>query len=1323
MTARWRNEVTGEDEGLGTLSSVEDSIRSRTDYFDWMKEYRETANLLEARIEEASSYVAIGGRNSSLQMSSLVAYTQGGYAGINEALWSGEVTPQNKVLWEEAQDIEGFMKPLGEPQILFRGTTKSLRELSETGEALKAGSVMSLKGFTSTSRSPWVAQQFLEKGRDAVFMEIHAGPQVNAITLANKDSTYNEYETILDYGQQIVVEAILPYGFYSSMSNQEKGVVVRCRVVEPDETLELMKAPPPGPPPRPGLAWNPTSHRWIRPGGNSGASPSGGPGRRAAMGRQQQRCMGIEMPEGYSASVCPVVVRRPWGRGQGWKVYIRLPDGSWHAKTGRVYDSEEQVRGILREAVAEDALGLSKAGPPYPEPPGGPPPGKEDKVWNPQTARWRNPPESSKVEEGRKASSPSVEGVRRRVVNGETWGALGIASGMTVRTSDGKAARILGGLPDGAITDWVSVDVETGQKRGISDIHVVAVLDPNSGRMTPIGEFVGVDMESIYHPYMDDEVAVPVVETSAVSAKDGDITDQFEAGYEVAREYEARVREAPAYTRIDVAPSSDDSVQMALDRYLRDAQGINEVLRSGKVPKTAKVISANMKELKESPTLFRVMVLSMDELRSEDGQDWQSGTDVLLKGLISTSRNPSYMTEVMKDNQEEGEDTFVVLEIEPHESTLGMVFASDETWYPEWETLLDYGQIAQVDSIQDASANGQTFTLIKMRMREAGVTLNKAPPGPPPRKNLVWYEPTHRWRKPKGHPEEQPYQWVRTGPTIKGIDWIQPREQEDPKGKAYLTTLSGQRIAPGLTDVVINGDPKGDTQAVGLNKNGSIVYVMSEAYWERSTKAKYARQREFAKGVSKLLRQATQDFNASDEAKALHIIGLTGFRIGSERGIYGGVTTLELDQVKARGNQVTFDFLGKSGVRNSKVVTSKVLAQYVRSRKKEGKGSEQLLGTSDARVRRYMQLKGFSGFTPKDFRTYHATQLAAKHVKEGEKPQTVGELERRKKEIATRVADWLHNTPAVALGSYIDPRVFRVWERALSKAEAPYNWRRAWEPEFDWAVADYGDGTRVLLSWWDEADYQDSVGQLSKAPPGPPPPGKEHLTWRDWTRRWVLPDGHEIETPSAFDPHKNDEGFLRHLVFQQSHVQQEEGGIEHSPSYVDILEEGEEVAALEHYVQEGYRVINEGLRGGNPSQEAQLISALMSPAKRNQLLYRGTGLEPEDFLNDEGNPAQVGDVLTPKAFMSCSRNPLAAFMWQHNPLEQGDNNILLEIDVEPRTFVVTIANKDTQNEEYETIIDHHQQMVVEGITWVQLIKSSRLRPVYRCRMLSREERM
>jgi DNA topoisomerase IB len=74
-------------------------------------------------------------------------------------------------------------------------------------------------------------------------------------------------------------------------------------------------------------------------------------------------------------------------------------------------------------------------------------------------------------------------------------------------------------------------------------------------------------------------------------------------------------------------------------------------------------------------------------------------------------------------------------------------------------------------------------------------------------------------------------------------------------------------------------------------------------------------------------------------------------------------------------------------------------------------------------------------FTAKDFRTWHATVLAAVGLAVSE---PVADSERARKRAIARavkeVADYLGNTPAVARASYIDPRIIELYEQGITIA-------------------------------------------------------------------------------------------------------------------------------------------------------------------------------------------------------------------------------------------------------------------------------------------------
>ncbi|MEP6666519.1 MAG: DNA topoisomerase IB, partial [Nocardioidaceae bacterium] len=75
--------------------------------------------------------------------------------------------------------------------------------------------------------------------------------------------------------------------------------------------------------------------------------------------------------------------------------------------------------------------------------------------------------------------------------------------------------------------------------------------------------------------------------------------------------------------------------------------------------------------------------------------------------------------------------------------------------------------------------------------------------------------------------------------------------------------------------------------------------------------------------------------------------------------------------------------------------------------------------------------------TAKDFRTWHATVIAAIALASNPSPGETKTARRKViREAVAEVADYLGNTPAVARGSYVDPRVLDLYEDGTTIARA-----------------------------------------------------------------------------------------------------------------------------------------------------------------------------------------------------------------------------------------------------------------------------------------------
>jgi DNA topoisomerase IB len=129
---------------------------------------------------------------------------------------------------------------------------------------------------------------------------------------------------------------------------------------------------------------------------------------------------------------------------------------------------------------------------------------------------------------------------------------------------------------------------------------------------------------------------------------------------------------------------------------------------------------------------------------------------------------------------------------------------------------------------------------------------------------------------------------------------------------------------------------------------------------------------------------------------------------------------------------VLFDFVAKGGKQRAVSIRDPRARDAVRALKMRRNGGDELLAFRDrdgwhdvraADVNRYIKDVTGGTFTAKDFRTWHATVLAALAL--AARVDVAPSLQRRRaiSSAVKEVAEYLGNTPTVCRASYIDPRV------------------------------------------------------------------------------------------------------------------------------------------------------------------------------------------------------------------------------------------------------------------------------------------------------------
>ncbi len=212
-------------------------------------------------------------------------------------------------------------------------------------------------------------------------------------------------------------------------------------------------------------------------------------------------------------------------------------------------------------------------------------------------------------------------------------------------------------------------------------------------------------------------------------------------------------------------------------------------------------------------------------------------------------------------------------------------------------------------------------------------------------------------------------------------------------------------IPPAWDEVWICPHPNGHIQAVGTDAAGRRQYLYHPAWRARRDELKFDRVKGAGTRLAKARERIIDDLAgegmplARAAATATRLLDLGYFRIGSDayadaNGSFG-LTTLERRHVRRQGDDLVFGFVGKSGIEHSIVISDPhVIASLDFMRRRRG-GSPRLLAyKAEARwadlqasaVNEYIATMVAEDLTAKDFRTWHATVLAAVALAESPEP-------------------------------------------------------------------------------------------------------------------------------------------------------------------------------------------------------------------------------------------------------------------------------------------------------------------------------------------------
>ncbi|BBZ45353.1 DNA topoisomerase IB [Mycobacterium parmense] len=287
-------------------------------------------------------------------------------------------------------------------------------------------------------------------------------------------------------------------------------------------------------------------------------------------------------------------------------------------------------------------------------------------------------------------------------------------------------------------------------------------------------------------------------------------------------------------------------------------------------------------------------------------------------------------------------------------------------------------------------------------------------------------------------------------------------------------------IPPAWKKVWISPHSNDHIQAVGVDAAGRRQYLYHTAWQQERAEEKFDRVLELSTRLPALRLEVAEDLARKGLTRrrvlalALRLLDRGYFRAGGEQ--YAeehesyGLATLLCEHVTVRRDAVAFDFPAKSGVRRTVEIEDQEVVRAVRALSRRPECTGRLLACrtssgwvdlrSDDLNARFKELVG-DEFTVKDLRTWHGTVLAAAAFVDADPPVSERVIKRVESAVMKEVAAGLGNTPAVARGSYVDPRVVSAYEQGLTIAAAARRAERAREPAVAQEILE--KATRMLI--------------------------------------------------------------------------------------------------------------------------------------------------------------------------------------------------------------------------------------------------------------------
>jgi DNA topoisomerase-1 len=273
----------------------------------------------------------------------------------------------------------------------------------------------------------------------------------------------------------------------------------------------------------------------------------------------------------------------------------------------------------------------------------------------------------------------------------------------------------------------------------------------------------------------------------------------------------------------------------------------------------------------------------------------------------------------------------------------------------------------------------------------------------------------------------------------------------DPGGKTIrdpelLKRIRGLVIPPDWTEVWICPERRGHIQVTARDARGRKQYRYHPKYRAVRDETKFERIFEFSELLPELRKKVERDLSKEGHGRervlalVVRLLEKTLIRIGNDE--YArqnrsyGLTTLRQRHVEVEGNEMRFEFRGKSGVKHEVTLTDKRLARIVQHCQTlpgeelfqyiDDDGKRRTVDSGD--INEYLgSIAEGKEITAKDFRTWAGTMLAAKELRALEAAGSQREAKSNIVKAVDKVAGRLGNTRAVCRKYYIHPTILEAY--------------------------------------------------------------------------------------------------------------------------------------------------------------------------------------------------------------------------------------------------------------------------------------------------------